>query len=56
MVTRTHTNKKEIRVSLTLKKRRNKDLYLKKIIQNNNLIKRILAYSAEKIKANPPPP
>jgi hypothetical protein len=26
------------------------------MIQNNNLIKRILAYSAKKIKANPPPP
>jgi len=28
----------------------------KKIIQNNKLIKRILAYSAKKIKAKPPPP
>ena len=28
----------------------------KKIIQNNMLIKRILAYSAEKINANPPAP
>ena len=27
----------------------------KKIIKNNNLIKRILAYPAKKIKANPPP-
>ena len=26
------------------------------MIQNNKLIKRILAYSAKKIKANPPPP
>jgi hypothetical protein len=26
------------------------------MIQNNNLIKRIIAYSAKKIKANPPPP
>jgi hypothetical protein len=25
-------------------------------MKNNNLIKRILAYSAKKIKANPPPP
>jgi len=25
-------------------------------MQNNNLIKRILAYSAKKIKAKPPPP
>jgi hypothetical protein len=28
----------------------------KSLIQNNNLIKRILAYSAQKIKANPPSP
>jgi hypothetical protein len=28
----------------------------KKIIQNNKLIKRVLAYSAKKIKAKPPPP
>ena len=26
------------------------------MIQNNSLIKRILAYSAKKIKAKPPPP
>ena len=31
-------------------------LFTQKIIQKNKLIKRILAFSAKKIKANPPPP
>jgi len=30
--------------------------HLRRRVQNNKLIKRILAYSAKKIEANPPPP
>jgi hypothetical protein len=41
--------------NLDIKKERIK-ITTQKIIQNNNLIKRILAYSAKKIKEKPPPP
>lgn len=46
-------NKNEIKINLIKKIKLNK-FPPKKIIENNILINKILAYSAKKIKANPP--
>jgi hypothetical protein len=55
MVPRTQINKKDIKTSFNIKENRIK-ISPRKLIQSNKRIKRILAYSTKKIKANPPPP